>query len=200
MKVQRFYRPEDISKDLGYRSGFWDIYASTEQEEVDVGDIQHMCQVQCSGSPSGWHTYPSCCAVILCAESGRSSPPNTCSLLHITRSKPCYLARSRGMLQLFAWRRRSEEHCSAFAVLKVAYTVRCAKVLIMPRLNADRDSFVCVGSYSRKHNKVRDPPEEYAAACSSVAEAANKARGGPTPETAGKSSATFPTVPTEVSG
>ena len=53
VKVQRFYRPEDISKDLGYRSGFWDIYASSEQEEVDVGDIQYMCRVQRSGSPEG---------------------------------------------------------------------------------------------------------------------------------------------------
>ena len=58
MKVQRFYRPEDISKDLGYRSGFWDLYASTEQEEVDVDDIQDKCQVQRSGSPAGWHKHP----------------------------------------------------------------------------------------------------------------------------------------------
>ena len=61
VKVQRFYRPEDISKDLGYRSGFWDIYASTEQEEVDVSDIQHMCQVQRSGSPAGRCTVRSTC-------------------------------------------------------------------------------------------------------------------------------------------
>ena len=61
VKVQRFYRPEDISKDLGYRSGFWDIYASPEQEEVDVGDIQHMCQVQRSGSPAGWYTVRRVC-------------------------------------------------------------------------------------------------------------------------------------------
>ena len=28
VEVQRFYRPEDISKEHGYRAGFWDIYAS----------------------------------------------------------------------------------------------------------------------------------------------------------------------------
>ncbi|CAL5224063.1 g6688 [Coccomyxa viridis] len=118
VKVQRFYRPEDISKDLGYRSDFWDIYASAEQEEVevDVGDIHHKCLVQRSGSP------------------------------------------------------------------------------------ADRDSFVCVGSYSRKHNKVGHPPEEYAAACSSPGESVNKAGGGLPSETAGKSSTMVPTRPAGASG
>ena len=70
MKVQRFYRPEDISKDLGYRSGFWDLYAGTEQEEVDVDDIQDKCQVQRSGSPAGWHKHPQVVAVplLLCID------------------------------------------------------------------------------------------------------------------------------------
>ena len=53
VKVQRFYRPEDISANLGYRAGFWDIYASSEQEEVDVEDVQALCQVRRSGSPTG---------------------------------------------------------------------------------------------------------------------------------------------------
>lgn len=53
VKVQRFYRPEDISKDLGYRAGFWDIFASSEQEELDVDSVQYKCQVQRSGSPAG---------------------------------------------------------------------------------------------------------------------------------------------------
>ena len=53
VKVQRFYRPEDISADLGYRAGFWDIYASSEQEEVDVEDAQALCQVRRSGYPTG---------------------------------------------------------------------------------------------------------------------------------------------------
>ena len=53
IKVQRFYRPEDISADLGYRAGFWDVYASSEQEEVDVEDVQALCQVRRSGSPTG---------------------------------------------------------------------------------------------------------------------------------------------------
>ena len=59
MKVQRFYRPEDISKDLGYRAGFWDIYASSEQEELDVDTVQYKCQVQRSGSSAGDFSPPS---------------------------------------------------------------------------------------------------------------------------------------------
>lgn len=30
IKVQRFYRPEDISKDEAYKASFWDVYASPE--------------------------------------------------------------------------------------------------------------------------------------------------------------------------
>ena len=63
VKVQRFYRPEDISADLGYRAGFWDIYASSEQEEVDVEDVQALCQVRRSNAPTGGrqHTSSSGC-------------------------------------------------------------------------------------------------------------------------------------------
>jgi len=59
VKVQRFYRPEDISKDLGYRAGFWDIYASSEQEELDVDTVQYKCQVQRSDCPAGDFKSPS---------------------------------------------------------------------------------------------------------------------------------------------
>ena len=65
---------------------------------------------------------------------------------------------------------------------------------------ADRDSFVCVGSYSRKHNKVGDPPEEYAAAASRAEETANKAEGVPASGTAGKSSVMVPTGKAGASG
>ena len=70
VKVPRFYRPEDLSTDLGYRSGFWDLYAGTEQEEVDVDYIQDKCQVQRSGSPAGWHKHPQVVAVplLLCID------------------------------------------------------------------------------------------------------------------------------------
>ena len=62
LKVQRFYRPEDISADLGYRAGFWDIYASSEQEEVDVEEVQSLCQVRRSGSPAGGPQHNSSCS------------------------------------------------------------------------------------------------------------------------------------------
>ena len=51
--MQRFFRPEDISAQLGYAAGFWDLYASSEQEEVGVGDVLYKCQAQRSGSPGG---------------------------------------------------------------------------------------------------------------------------------------------------
>ena len=51
--AQRFYRPEDISANLGYRAGFWDIYSSSEQEEVAVEDVQALCQVRRSDCPTG---------------------------------------------------------------------------------------------------------------------------------------------------
>ena len=60
--MQRFYRPEDISADLGYRAGFWDIYASSEQEEVDVEDVQALCQVRRSGSSAGGPQHTGTCS------------------------------------------------------------------------------------------------------------------------------------------
>lgn len=51
--MQRFFRPEDISAQRGYAAGFWDLYASSEQEEVDVGGVQYKCQTQRSGSLGG---------------------------------------------------------------------------------------------------------------------------------------------------
>ena len=54
LKVQRFWRPEDISRDAGYRAGFWDIYAgSSKTEEVDFDDIIGPCTILPAGSTGG---------------------------------------------------------------------------------------------------------------------------------------------------
>lgn len=54
--------------------------------------------------------------------------------------------------------------------------------LMLSCVPADRDSFVCVGSYSRKQNKTSGPPEEYAAEAAAngsgaAAQAADKGKG-----------------------
>ena len=56
VEVQRFYRPEDISREQGYRAGFWDIYASSESEELGIEDVQNLCTVQRSGATEGRFT------------------------------------------------------------------------------------------------------------------------------------------------
>ncbi len=53
LKVQRFWRPEDISRDAGYRAGFWDVYAGSETEEMDFEDIVGPCTVLRAGSTGG---------------------------------------------------------------------------------------------------------------------------------------------------
>lgn len=59
IKIQRFYRPEDISKDFAYKSGFWDIYASPEPPSsgscgwvqwVDIGCMVHKCGAKAVGA------------------------------------------------------------------------------------------------------------------------------------------------------
>lgn len=53
VKVQRFWRPEDISRDAGYRAGFWDVYAGDETSDVDFDDIIGPCTVLPVGSAGG---------------------------------------------------------------------------------------------------------------------------------------------------
>lgn len=43
--VQRFYRPDDISQEQAYKADFWDVYASDETVEVEIGDIVSKCSV-----------------------------------------------------------------------------------------------------------------------------------------------------------
>eukprot|EP00878_Enallax_costatus_P028542 GHUV01030833.1.p2 GENE.GHUV01030833.1~~GHUV01030833.1.p2 ORF type:complete len:136 (+),score=30.76 GHUV01030833.1:516-923(+) len=56
--IQRFYRPEDISKDLAYKSEFWDVYASPEPPSsgrcewvqwVDVDMVVRKCAARAVG-------------------------------------------------------------------------------------------------------------------------------------------------------
>jgi hypothetical protein len=76
VKVQRFYRPEDISREQGYRAGFWDVYASSETEEVDFDDIIGGCRVLPAGSAGG----DSLSAWALCyALSGKGSLAESCT-------------------------------------------------------------------------------------------------------------------------
>lgn len=53
MTVQRFFRPEDISRECGYRAGFWDVYASSENQEIDLDEIIGACHVLPAGSSGG---------------------------------------------------------------------------------------------------------------------------------------------------
>ena len=45
VEVLRFYRPEDISQEQAYRSGFWDVFASSEKLCVSIESIVGHCKV-----------------------------------------------------------------------------------------------------------------------------------------------------------
>ena len=45
VEVLRFYRPEDISQEEAYRSGFWDVFASSEKLCVSIESIVGHCKV-----------------------------------------------------------------------------------------------------------------------------------------------------------
>ena len=49
--VQRFYRPEDISREAAYTSPFTDVYQSEEHMVVDLDDIVAPCFVLPPGAP-----------------------------------------------------------------------------------------------------------------------------------------------------
>jgi hypothetical protein len=60
LRVQRFYRPEDISAELAYGSSYWDLYAPAGKEGagavwVDAEDVYGKCAVvQPGGKYGGW--------------------------------------------------------------------------------------------------------------------------------------------------
>ncbi|BDA51554.1 DNA (cytosine-5)-methyltransferase 1B [Coccomyxa sp. Obi] len=74
LKVQRFWRPEDISRDAGYRAGFWDVYAGSETEEVDFDDIIGPCSVLRAGSTGGSNAFV-CVGTFNRADKKISDPP-----------------------------------------------------------------------------------------------------------------------------
>jgi len=57
IKLQRFYRPEDIGKDESYQAGFWDVYATPGPSAaaswvhwVDVDSVVRKCAVKAAGA------------------------------------------------------------------------------------------------------------------------------------------------------
>ena len=48
--LRRMWRPEDISKDAAYRASFSEVYASEEQQSVDLEAIVGKCRVMPAGS------------------------------------------------------------------------------------------------------------------------------------------------------
>lgn len=70
IKVQRFYRPEDISKDQAYKANFWDVYATPKETSnnchwvqwIDMGDVVKKCAAKAEGTktPEGRHPCKRC--------------------------------------------------------------------------------------------------------------------------------------------
>jgi hypothetical protein len=59
LRVRRFYRPEDTSRDAGYRASFSEVYASEEILNVDVSDVVGRCRVLPAGCAVGeWRAFP----------------------------------------------------------------------------------------------------------------------------------------------
>lgn len=49
LTVQRFYRPEDVSRKAAYSSPFTDVYQSEEHVVVDLDDVVAPCHVLAPG-------------------------------------------------------------------------------------------------------------------------------------------------------
>ena len=59
VRLQRFWRPEDVGREAGYRAGFWDVYACAQGEaaEVPVEDVVRKCTVLPAGCAGGARTH-----------------------------------------------------------------------------------------------------------------------------------------------
>ena len=51
--LQRYYRPEDISRDQAYRAGFREVYSSAQENILDVDDLIGRCTVVAAASACG---------------------------------------------------------------------------------------------------------------------------------------------------
>ena len=51
--LQRYYRPEDISRDQAYRASFREVYSSAQEETLDVDDLIGRCTVVAAASTCG---------------------------------------------------------------------------------------------------------------------------------------------------
>ncbi len=74
----------------------------------------------------------------------------------------------------------------------------CSSADIVPC--ADRDSFVCVGTYDCKSGKIGDAPEEYAVPSSAAASVTDSGNGVVSNEATGKGKSTATAAPPAVSG
>ena len=51
--LQRYYRPEDISRDQAYRASFREVFSSAQEETLDVDDLIGRCTVVTAASACG---------------------------------------------------------------------------------------------------------------------------------------------------
>ena len=103
--VQRYYRPEDVSRDAAYTAAFTDVYLSDDRAVVELGDVVGRCHVLPPGSPLAG-APPRCCSralhSLLGGVEGRGEPPgDTAAALLWTRAGGevvCMVARRRQQL------------------------------------------------------------------------------------------------------
>lgn len=53
MKLQRLYRPEDVTRDAAYKADLNELYASSDIELVDVEWVLRKCMVTAVGATYG---------------------------------------------------------------------------------------------------------------------------------------------------
>lgn len=53
VEVQRFYRPEDISRERAYKASLREVYASMERCTIDLSAVVAPCSVAASAAAAG---------------------------------------------------------------------------------------------------------------------------------------------------
>ena len=76
IKIRRFYRPEDVSKELQYRSRMWEVYWTEEECTITADDLLGCCRVVPAGFSSGEDTFV-CTHSYDSKTKALSAPPNS---------------------------------------------------------------------------------------------------------------------------
>jgi hypothetical protein len=175
LRLQRFFRPEDVGKEESYKAGFWDVYATPEPASassseawvhwVDLDSVIRKCCVKAPGgaTPAGALTSAAFdCCLIRCQAAVHM--PSHCNLRSAC-NMPTILHTSNDVLFIYAL--QAVRTWIALRVCPHPYDFLESKRVFVSFCFAgceELDCFEVVGTFNPATKEVTAAPEEFTTA------------------------------------